>query len=79
MLFQVLNTQPEGTDGLYSFCADYLEQKVEERDGGSTQRRKPSDKKMRREATFNLYATDSGRWHSDQSIDPIALRLVIGM
>ena len=53
-LLQVLNAQPDGGEsGLYSFCADFLEQKLNDRD-------KTSKKARRREATFNLYATDSG-------------------
>ena len=56
---------------LYSFCADYLEKRLEER-GSSETEDKMDDEKLsplkakqkgflKREATFNLYSTDSGR------------------
>ena len=70
--FQVLCGQPEPGD-LFGFCADYLEGRLEQRDSGDlTKKKRVSTKKekeetekttrrmLRREGTFNLYATDSG-------------------
>ena len=43
-----------GESGLYTFCADHLERKLFERDVKHETKRK-----MKRENTFSLYATDS--------------------
>ena len=43
-----------GESGLYTFCADHLERKLFERDAKHEAKRK-----MKRENTFSLYATDS--------------------
>ena len=72
MWFQVLCGQPEPGD-LFGFCADYLEGRLEQRDSGDvTKKKRITTKKekeetekttrrmLRREGTFNLYATDSG-------------------
>ena len=73
MTFQVLNSQPKGQESLYTFCADYLDQRIEDRDArcetgdtigdGKLSPTKAKPQKsgfLRREATFNLYSTDSG-------------------
>ena len=47
---------------MYTFCADYLEHKLEEREGKIPKKRptfKDKNSFLRREPTFNLYATDS--------------------
>ena len=69
---QVLNSQPKGNNALYSFCADYLDKRLEERDNSesddklgdgklSPMKAKQKSGFLRREATFNLYSTDSGK------------------
>ena len=68
---QVLNSQPKGHEALYSFCADYLDKRLEERENSesddkvgdgklSPTKGKQKSGFLRREGTFNLYSTDSG-------------------
>ena len=72
---QVLNTQPKGQEALYSFCADYLDKRLEERENSESDDKvgdgklSPTKGKhksgfLRREGTFNLYSTDSGIFFS---------------
>lgn len=72
--FQVLCGQPESVN-LFGFCADYLEGRLEDRDKTDSKKKRVGSKKdkdkeeadktsrkmLRREGTFSLYATDSGR------------------
>ena len=69
---QVLNSQPNGQCELYTFCADYLDKRLEEREKGesddkmedghlSPTKGKKKSGFLRREGTFNLYSTDSGK------------------
>ena len=71
LTLQVLNCQPKGQDELYSFCADYLDKRLDERENSesddkvgegklSPTKGKQKSGFLRREGTFNLYSTDSG-------------------